>query len=553
MRLALEQLLPDSLLPIFSLDDSHVRESLLEKVRTRVVELSGGTPGDDSRISVVWDLLRCLALLHYGADLVKSLPQYLAMDSQLAMKLTYEKKLDLQAKDPVDDAVELLLARFGHRHVESGGIIDPEVARAIPESLTFKLDVHDGVDIHTWAVCYLTVRLIHTLVDLDLFYAMHRRIPHYRELKITVYLLIGLSIGTYDQLHDITEVLLKLYYGIALTCKAVFESENDETKLLAASGKVLAECLKSLERLGATLPRRPNSLSAHLVSCLHRFALQYANQMVEAGQFHSVLWSLPMFKEAKTAFQTLTKLTPQAFSVLLIGESGTGKEAIANLFLKAMGNPSVTINCAGINGDTIYDDLIGSSEILGQPLVRQVQAIFLDELDRSGLDAQGGLLRLLDKPRGSIRVRSTLNTLSWDGIIIASATDRIYHRIRSGDFITDLLWRFDARVHIEPLRKMTSDSERFGRLVRLAIIQAESRHRPPHRLEISDLQLDRLRQHTWPGNLRELLQFADTLVRHACLAGESMAREERKDQIFDQVYASFSVVASRLSHDQSVH
>ncbi|MBF0456928.1 MAG: sigma 54-interacting transcriptional regulator [Nitrospirae bacterium] len=237
-----------------------------------------------------------------------------------------------------------------------------------------------------------------------------------------------------------------------------------------------------------------------------------------------------------------------SFNILLVGESGTGKEAIAKLYLKSLGEYLVPINCAGKSWQNIYDDLF-SAEKEERPLILKTKALLLDEIEKSQLDAQGGLLRLLDKPQGEIRLSRELTAIRWDGLVVATATESIYKKMKDDTFIKDLFWRFDIRVEISPLRNMRSKPDKFKELfvaaLNIALVKFEVKSTP----KLSEFQVESILSHKWYGNLRELLEMADNLACELALF-EKRTTGSNYDSFpevcFDRVFNRFSKFESLL-------
>ncbi|MCJ7631246.1 hypothetical protein MUP77_02420, partial [Candidatus Bathyarchaeota archaeon] len=111
---------------------------------------------------------------------------------------------------------------------------------------------------------------------------------------------------------------------------------------------------------------------------------------------------------------------------------------------------------------------------------------------------------------------------------------------------------FDSRVHVAPLREMTSEGASFGRLFELALGISRAKFRLSVPLGISESQLEKLKAYKWPGNLREMLEMADSLV--AAIKKDPTINLEKKDcgikipeHVFQKVFSQFEYFAEKLS------
>ncbi len=207
------------------------------------------------------------------------------------------------------------------------------------------------------------------------------------------------------------------------------------------------------------------------------------------------------------------KLQNHKIPILITGESGVGKDHFVNL-LKNAGprrhQPLIAINCASIPHDLIESELFGyeagsftgarSNGKPGKFLLADTGVLFLDEIGDMSLELQSTLLRVLETseftPVGgskSIRV---------DVQIVAATNVTLLEAVEAGRFRRDLYYRLNgAQIHLPPLRERED---------KLAII-----HHILHReigklsnasaISICPSVIELIEQHTWPGNIRQLI------------------------------------------------
>jgi len=211
--------------------------------------------------------------------------------------------------------------------------------------------------------------------------------------------------------------------------------------------------------------------------------------------------------------------------VLLMGETGTGKELFANAIHfespRAYG-PFEVVNCGAIPENLIDSELFGAIKgaFTGATTARQgkIEAadggtLFLDEFGEMSLETQVRMLRVLQQgeitPVGSTEVRKV------DVRIIAATNRNLPELIAEGRFREDLYYRVATGVlTLPPLRERIGDVELLSGEF-LTIINAEfgsiNKAYKPRKLSPAALRV--LKQHTWPGNIREL----ESALKAACL------------------------------------
>ncbi len=212
-------------------------------------------------------------------------------------------------------------------------------------------------------------------------------------------------------------------------------------------------------------------------------------------------------------------------TVLVIGETGTGKEIFAqgiHDLSRRTRFPFVSINCAALPEQLLESELFGHEEGAftgskrgGKPgrfeLAHQ-GTIFLDEIDSTPEAMQIRLLRVLQE-REVMRVGGDRIT-PVDVRVIAAASRDLSAALQEGTFRPDLFFRLNVlRIQIPPLRQRQED---IPVLIEFFIRMFSSRQQiEPIRLPPG--YVDRLQQYAWPGNVRQLKNFAERLVLNCSL------------------------------------
>lgn len=213
-------------------------------------------------------------------------------------------------------------------------------------------------------------------------------------------------------------------------------------------------------------------------------------------------------------------------TVLLIGETGTGKEIFAHgihRLSRRSRHPFVSINCAALPEPLLESELFGHEEGAftgsrrgGKPgrfeLAHQ-GTIFLDEIDSTSEAMQLRLLRVLQE--GEVMRVGGDRVIPVDVRVIAAASRELEAPLHEGRFRPDLFFRLNVlRLHIPPLRGRRED---IGLLLTHFIRDFCAREgiRP---ITIPRSYLAKLADYPWPGNVRQLKNFAERLVLNCSLS-----------------------------------
>jgi len=213
-------------------------------------------------------------------------------------------------------------------------------------------------------------------------------------------------------------------------------------------------------------------------------------------------------------------------TILIMGETGTGKElfvhGIHSLSRRAK-KPFVSINCAALPEQLLESELFGYEEGAftgskkgGKPgrfEIAHQGTIFLDEIDSTPESVQIRLLRVLQE-REMMRIGGD-RKIPVDVRIIAAASRDLSIAVQEGKFRADLFFRLNVlRLQIPPLRERLED---IPLLLKYFIRHFSVRYDlEPVTLPIDYLK--RLMAYDWPGNVRQLRNFAERLVMNCSLS-----------------------------------
>ena len=209
-------------------------------------------------------------------------------------------------------------------------------------------------------------------------------------------------------------------------------------------------------------------------------------------------------------FEQIRMVSKWPTTVLIRGETGTGKELIANAIHynspRARG-PYVRLNCASLPENLLESELFGHEKgaFTGAVSMRKGRfemadggTLFLDEIGEISPAFQAKLLRVLQE--GELERVGAGRTLKVDVRLIAATHRNLEQAVESGDFREDLYYSLNVMPILPPpLRERMEDLPEIARhlLERLSGIQSRA-------LTLTAAAQQRLAQHNWPGNIREL-------------------------------------------------
>ncbi len=244
------------------------------------------------------------------------------------------------------------------------------------------------------------------------------------------------------------------------------------------------------------------------------FALE--KKINQAYNFDQILGNSKPLQAAKELSQ---KVAPTDTTVLLTGETGTGKEVFAQAIhyasLRKSGN-FVAVNCSAFSREILESEVFGhkAGSFTGatkdkKGLVEEADGgtLFLDEIGEMNLDLQAKLLRFIETST-FIKV-GDVKTSKVSVRIIAATNRDLEKESAEGHFRLDLFYRLSV-FQI----KLPSLNERVKDIPILAndFMQNFALKTNKKILGMSDDFLDKLSNHHWKGNIRELKNVMERAV-----------------------------------------
>lgn len=210
-------------------------------------------------------------------------------------------------------------------------------------------------------------------------------------------------------------------------------------------------------------------------------------------------------------------------TVLITGESGTGKELLARYLHEQSprrDQPYVRVNCAALSEGLVESELFGHERgaftgALDSRCGRLEAAgdgtLFLDEISEVSRRIQAKLLRVLEEEEYE-RVGSS-ETRRLGARVIAASNRELGRGINSRRFRADLYYRLNVlRLHVPPLRERRED---IPPLVQHFVTRFRGDGVVAIR-GVTPQSMQRLCDHDWPGNIRELRN----IIQRACVLAD---------------------------------
>ncbi|MFQ5597022.1 MAG: sigma-54-dependent transcriptional regulator [Nitrospiria bacterium] len=289
-------------------------------------------------------------------------------------------------------------------------------------------------------------------------------------------------------------------------------------------------------------PFEPDQLILQIEKALEKKRLVTEN-LVLKETFSSKL-AFPKIIGKSSAMTEVTeqvrKVAQGKTTVLLIGESGTGKELFAravHMLSPRKDKSFVAINCAAIPHDLLESELFGHERgaftgavgrKVGKFELADKGTIFLDEIGDMDLALQSKLLRILEEDT-LMRVGATTK-VKIDVRVVAATNRDLQKLIQQKKFREDLYYRLNVfPIIIPPLRERTEDIPSMV----AHFIDHYAREINKERGILSKRALERLLQHPWTGNVRELqnaIERATILCDGDEILPEHLGLKSRSDQ-----------------------
>lgn len=223
------------------------------------------------------------------------------------------------------------------------------------------------------------------------------------------------------------------------------------------------------------------------------------------------------------------KIAVSSSIVSIRGDSGTGKE----MFARAIHTESkvkgefVAVNCAALPESLLESELFGyekgsftGARTKGKQGLFEIAdggTLFLDEIAEMPMGAQAKILRVIQEKR--VRRIGGVKEIPVNTRIVTATSRLIEQMIKSNEFREDLYYRINVLpIHVPPLRERYED---IPLLVDHFLSRVAKQLGAPSK-KLSDNAMNKLIDHNWPGNIREL---KNVIERGAILSDKQVIDE----------------------------
>jgi len=217
--------------------------------------------------------------------------------------------------------------------------------------------------------------------------------------------------------------------------------------------------------------------------------------------------------------EMIIQVSPIDISVLITGESGTGKELVAKAIHRYSNRYSkslVTVNCGAIPEGIIESELFGhkkgsftgaTEEKIGYFEEANGGTIFLDEIGEMPLATQVKLLRVLES--GEFMKVGDSKTKKVNVRVVAATNKKLSEECNNGNFRKDLYFRLrTVNINVPSLKKRFEDLDDL--VERFSILFSKQNDILFRGFSKDAIML--MKQYDWPGNIRELRNFVESII-----------------------------------------
>src|ERR1041384_1072152 len=254
-----------------------------------------------------------------------------------------------------------------------------------------------------------------------------------------------------------------------------------------------------------------------LASALRRGRKLEAENQILRGNMPNIIAESPTMRPV---MEMISRVAPSDANILITGENGTGKGLVAQALHSLSPRSAksmITVNMGGLSETLFESELFGhvkgaftdaKTDRAGRFELADESTLFMDEIANIPLAQQAKLLRVIET--GDFERVGSSKTLHANVRMISATNAHLENEIAAGRFRQDLLFRLNTiQIELPPLRDRREDimplANNFLR-----------QHADRYRKQVSGFDesaRERLLQHRFPGNIREL----DHVVERAVL------------------------------------
>ena len=281
-----------------------------------------------------------------------------------------------------------------------------------------------------------------------------------------------------------------------------------------------------------------------LASALRRERKLEAENELLRGTMPSLIAESPAMRPV---IEMISRVAPSDANILITGENGTGKSLIARAIHALSPRAShamITVNMGGLSETLFESELFGhvkgaftdaKTDRAGRFELADESTLFMDEIANIPLAQQAKLLRVIET--GDFERVGSSKTLHANVRIISATNSNLEHEVTAGRFRQDLLFRLNTiQITLPPLRERRDD-------IMLLANSFLAQHAEHYRKQIAgfdETARERLLQHRFPGNVRELDHIVERAVlmtqdRQICGSDLGLANDGREPRNLEEM------------------
>lgn len=265
-------------------------------------------------------------------------------------------------------------------------------------------------------------------------------------------------------------------------------------------------------------PFLPERLLTTVRNAAEKAALLHQVSQLSSGHEAGIPALIGQSDRIRTLKQQIAAIAPTGVDILINGATGCGKEVVAQT-LHALGGfkgPFVAINCAALPENIVESELFGHEvgaftgavkRRIGKFEYAKGGTLFLDEIESMPLSLQAKLLRTIQERTVQRLGSNALIPVSCR--IVAATKANLKELSDQGLFRSDLYFRLNVvNLYLPTLVEIRED---IPLIFAYYLNHFRSKHGVPV-TEPGEGVSRYLVAHDWPGNIRELKNFAERVA-----------------------------------------
>ena len=299
-------------------------------------------------------------------------------------------------------------------------------------------------------------------------------------------------------------VLITAYGDVELAIKAMKEGATDFIQKSWDEKKILSTILSAYNlRLSKLKIEKLEQKQKHLSDKID-------------SKFNTIIGKSSVMQGV---FSIIDKVAKTDANILILGENGTGKEVIAREIHRKSNRSNevfVNVDIGALQENLFESELFGhvkgsftdaKEDRVGRFEIASGGTLFLDEIGNLPLTLQTKLLTAIQN-KEIFRIGSN-SAIPVDIRLVCATNKDIDKMIDENTFREDLLYRINTiKIDLPALRERDND---INLLADFFLKKYSEKYNKPN-LKFNSNTVSKLKQHTWPGNIRELQHTIEKAV-----------------------------------------